>query len=186
MKPYNEYEDSLLSALLTQEDEAAFNEIYNRYWRKLYNECYKRLKDKDLCADVIQDVFADLWIKRTARNIDNLAAYLHTATRYQVFFLYKKHKHIPNLDEAIECLMIPDMQTNNTLFEKELFECITLWLEKQPQKRKEVFQQKFFNEKSTREISELLNVSQKTVQNQFTTSIKSLRTHLAKILMFLL
>jgi RNA polymerase sigma factor (sigma-70 family) len=186
MKSYGEYDDNLLVSLLKQEDKDAFNEIYNRYWRKLYSDCYRRLKDDDLSADVIQDIFADLWIKRTSRNIDNLAAYLFTATRYQVFLLYKKHKNIPHLEKVVECIEAAAMQADNIFFEKELRECIDIWLEMQPEKRKQVFRLKFIDDRSTREISELLNVSQKTVQNQFTTSVKSLRMHLAKIMSVLL
>jgi RNA polymerase sigma-70 factor (ECF subfamily) len=56
----------------------------------------------------------------------------------------------------------------------------------QPEKRRQVFVMKFSQDLSTREISEILKVSQKTVQNQFTTSLKSLRVHLAKIISLML
>jgi len=55
--------DSQLADLLHEGDEGAFNEIYKRFWKKIYNESYKRLKDAELAEDVVQDVFADLWIK---------------------------------------------------------------------------------------------------------------------------
>jgi len=185
MKLLDKHTDVELVDLLKQGDESAFNEIYDRYWQKLYNECYKRLKDEDLSADVIQDIFADLWVKRENKNIDNLAAYLHTTARYQVFLLYKKHKHITGFIEPIECMAISAFQADSVFFEKELRECIAIWLEMQPEKRREVFRLKFGEELSTREISERLHVSQKTVQNQFTTSLNQLRSHLAKLLFFL-
>ncbi len=180
------YTDCELVDLLKEGNEGAFNEIYNRYWRKLYNECYKRLKDDELSADVIQDIFADLWIKRANKNIDNLAAYLHTSTRYQVFLLYKKNKQITCFEEPVECIAISSLQADSIFHEKELRECIAIWLEMQPEKRREVFRLRFGEDLSTREISELLNVSQKTVQNQFTTSINLLRTHLGKLLSLLI
>jgi len=180
------YPDCELIALLKQGDETAFNEIYNRYWLKLYNECYKRLKDESLSADVIQDVFADIWIKRESKNIENLGAYLHSAARYHVFLLYKKNKHLIALDEPIE-MMAAEAQLADSIFhEKELRECIAIWLKMQPEKRREVFRLRFAEELSTKEISEQLNVSQKTVQNQFSTSLSLLRTHLAKLLTVLL
>jgi RNA polymerase sigma factor (sigma-70 family) len=183
---YDSYDDCFLLALLKEGDESAFNEIYARYWRRLYNECYRRLHDNSWTSDILQDVFSDLWLSRATRKIDNLAAYLSQSARYQVFLLYKKHKRIPTLDEAIEVLAGAAQQTDNLFFEKELLECIAIWLDMQPEKRKEVFKLRFINDRSTREISELLNVSQKTVQNQFTTSLKSLRAHLTRLIMFLL
>ena len=64
--------DIQLADLLHQGDENAFNEIYKRFWKKIYNESYKRLKDTELAEDIVQDVFADLWIKRYNRSIENL------------------------------------------------------------------------------------------------------------------
>ena len=178
--------DRELITLLKEGDEAAFNEIYNRYWHKLYNECYKRLKDEALSADVIQDVFADVWLKRQERNIENLCAYLHSAARYHVFLLHKKSKYTTAFEEPLEFMAIDAQQADSIFHEKELRECIAIWLELQPEKRKEVFRLKFAEELSTREISEKLNVSQKTVQNQFSTSLSLLRSHLGKILSIML
>lgn len=186
MNHLSSYSDCDLIKLLKQGDEAAFNEIYNRYWLKLYNDSYKRLKDEALSADVIQDVFADVWIKRETKNIENLGAYLHSAARYHVFLLYKKNKYIAAFEEPVEAIAIDSCQVDSIFHEKELRECIAIWLEMQPEKRRQVFRLKFGEDLSTREISQILNVSQKTVQNQFSTSLSLLRTHLGKLLSVLL
>jgi len=186
MRPLNSFRDDELVILLMQGDEAAFSEIYERYWLKLYNENHKRLKDEALCADVVQDVFADLWLNREEREIENLAAYLFTAVRYRIFSLYKKDKRVDAFVEPIEFIAAAASNPDSIFFEKELRECIDIWLNMQPEKRKQVFAMKFGRDLSTREISETLHVSQKTVQNQFTTSIKQLRVHLAKIISLML
>lgn len=186
MRPLHSFRDDELISLLTQGNEAAFSEIYERYWLKLYNESYKRLKDEDLCADVIQDVFADLWINRECREIENLAAYLCTAARYRIFTLFKKEKNIGAFAEPIELIAVFAPDADSLFFEKEIRECIDIWLNMQPEKRKQVFAMRFREELSTREISEILHVSQKTVQNQFATSLKQLRIHLAKIISLML
>jgi len=186
MRLLNSYRDDELVILLTQGDEAAFSEIYERYWLKLYSESHKRLKDEDVCADVIQDVFADLWLTRESKNIECLAPYLFTAVRYRIFSLYKKEKHISAFAEPVELMAVATADPDSIFFEKEIRECIAIWLNMQPEKRKQVFNMKFSQDLSTREIGELLHVSQKTVQNQFTTSLKLLRVHLAKIISLML
>ncbi len=186
MRLLNSYQDDELIALLTQGDQAAFSEIYERYWLKLYNECHKRLKDEGLCADIIQDIFADLWLSRDNKKIENLAAYLFTAVRYRIITLYKRGKNICVFQEPIEFMIASASDPDSIFFEKEIRECIAIWLDMQPEKRKKVFIMKFAQDLSTREISEILNVSQKTVQNQFTTSLKQLRVHLGKIISLLL
>jgi RNA polymerase sigma factor (sigma-70 family) len=186
MRPLNSFQDNDLVALLTQSDDAAFSEIYERYWLKLYNESYKRLKDEAVCADVIQDVFADLWLNRKTREIENLAAYLFTAVRYRVFSLYKKEKNTGAFAEPIELIAASAANPDSLFFEKEIRECIDIWLNMQPEKRRKVFAMKFCQDLSTREISEILHVSQKTVQNEFTISLKQLRVHLGKIISLML
>ncbi len=186
MRMLNSCHDNELVTLLQQGDEAAFSEIYERYWLKLYNESHKRLKDEDLCADIIQDVFADLWLNREERNIESLAAYLFTAARYRVFTSYKKNKNLVAFETPIEFMQVSASDPDSIFFEKEIRECIEIWLNMQPEKRKQVFIMKFGKELSTREISEILHVSQKTVQNQFTTSLKHLRVHLGKLISLVL
>jgi RNA polymerase sigma factor (sigma-70 family) len=175
-----------LADLLRKGDEDAFNEIYKRFWKKIYNESYKRLRDTELTEDIVQDVFADLWIKRFNRDIENLGAYLISATRYQVFMLYKKSNKQPFFETPLEYLAHPSLAADSAYEVKELHDCIYEWMNLQPEKRREVFRLKFIEDRSTKEVSEVLNISQKTVQNQFTTSIHSLRSTLSKLLLVLL
>jgi RNA polymerase sigma-70 factor (ECF subfamily) len=53
--------DEQLFLLIKQGSSPAFDEIYNRYWYTLFNSAYKRLRDKEICSDVVQDIFTDLW-----------------------------------------------------------------------------------------------------------------------------
>jgi len=186
MRSLHSLRDDELVTLLTQGDEAAFSEIYERYWLRLYKECYKRVKDEARCADIVQDVFADLWLSREGREIENLSAYLFTTVRYSIFSLYKKEKNLEAFTEPLEFISACVADPNSLFYEKEIRECINIWLNMQPEKRKQVFAMKFCQDLSTREISEILHVSQKTVQNQFTTSLKQLRVHLAKIISLVL
>ncbi|BAU54862.1 RNA polymerase sigma factor [Mucilaginibacter gotjawali] len=181
---YNTLTDCELADLLNEGDEEAFNHIYKRFWKKIYNETYKRLKDTEIAGDIVQDVFADLWIKRHSRKIENLNAYLITAARYQVFMQYKKASVKSFFEQPLELLNHPSLFADSIQEVKELKDCINEWMSLQPEKRREVFRLKFIEDKSTREISEVLNISQKTVQNQFTISLHSLRSTLSKLLLF--
>ncbi|MGV3586354.1 MAG: RNA polymerase sigma factor, partial [Adhaeribacter sp.] len=58
---YSALADHDLFDLVKSEDEAAFKEIYERYFDVLYIHAYKRLQDKEEAQDVIQEVFTVLW-----------------------------------------------------------------------------------------------------------------------------
>ncbi|HYH55979.1 MAG TPA: sigma factor, partial [Anseongella sp.] len=86
MQDYEKLSDDALIGLLKREDVAAFAEIYNRYWSRLYSAAYKRLPSREACQEIIQDLFTSFWIgRRTLQLRSSLEAYLVTAVRYKVF-----------------------------------------------------------------------------------------------------
>lgn len=177
---YRSYSDETLVSMMILSDRRAFAEIYDRHWRKLYNETYKRLQNIELIEEVIQDVFSNLWTSRGKRNIQNIYPYLLTAVRYQVFMLYKKGRAMPAFEEPLEHIALSSLQADTLFAAKEVKGCVTVWMSMQPEKRREVFKLKYYDEKSTREISSELGIAQKTVQNQLITSFTSLRDFISK------
>lgn len=182
---YHSYSDSELTAYLKEGDRAAFEEIYERYWKKLYNETFKRLRNMELVEEVVQDVFSDLWMKKEKKDIENIYAYLIGAIRYQVYILYKKGKTTPHFEIPLDHLLLSSLQADSLFKEKELKWCISIWLAMQPVKRAEIFRMKYLDDRSTKEISERLNISQKTVQNQLLHAFSDLRAFLNRIMAFL-
>ena len=61
---YTSWNDTQLVASMTAGDKAAFDEIYERYWKKLYNESFKRLRSMEQVEELVQSVFVDLWTKK--------------------------------------------------------------------------------------------------------------------------
>lgn len=180
---YRSFEDEELVNRMMIGDKLAFDEIYNRYWKKLYDDTYKRLKRAEQVEEIIQDVFADLWVKRAGKEIIKLYPYLLMSVRYHVFAIYRKGKTAPQFEEPLENMAFSSLQADSLLNEKELKGCIAIWLSMQPLKRGEIFRMKYVDEMSTREISELLGIAQKTVQNQLLTAFASLREFVTKMMM---
>ncbi|PSL43086.1 hypothetical protein CLV51_10980 [Chitinophaga niastensis] len=54
------YTDDALVMLLKNENNAAFVEIYNRYWAALYTAACKRVRSRELAEEMIQDLFTAL------------------------------------------------------------------------------------------------------------------------------
>ena len=61
MKNYSEYTDHELAVFLTEGDQFAFTEIFNRYKVILYKHAFRLLNNQEEANDVIQDVFIKLW-----------------------------------------------------------------------------------------------------------------------------
>lgn len=132
MAYFKNHTDIELALLLKQGDEDAFDEIYRRYWKSLFQEARKRLGESEYAEEVVQDVFIDLWVNRSTREINQLYAYLQTAVRYQVFMLYKKHKKLPFFEELLEHMGFSDDKADSPFCLNELLAGIEVWLAHQP------------------------------------------------------
>ncbi|MGH2553931.1 MAG: RNA polymerase sigma factor, partial [Chitinophagaceae bacterium] len=68
-------EDRLLLRLVSQDDEAAFTELYERFWKKLFVAAYNRFKEKQQAEDIVHEVFASLWANRKKIEIESVDNY---------------------------------------------------------------------------------------------------------------
>jgi len=183
---YKQYTDTQLSALLAQDDRAAFDAIYDRYWQVMYDHAYKRLRNKQQCREIIQDVFIDLWLRRGQVDINNIRPYLLTAVRFQIYKLVTKEKAGSPFFELYETMAVSFSGVESNLIEKEFMQYVKVWIDVLPEKRKEVFLMHVEYNLSTKEIANQLSISQKTVQNQLGTAMQSLRMYAANYFKYLI
>jgi len=183
--PYsNIHTDLVLVSLIDEGDEQAFQDLYSRHWQGLYNDAYRRLGDVEKSKDIVQDVFLQFWQKQNRSHILNVAAYLSQSVRYNVIKCYNKEKSIANFELPLE--MLPsDISIEEAFFAKELEAYIKVWLTIQPERRRQIFQMRYIEDKSTKEISDQLGISQKTVQKTLFITLNNLKDALGKFTAYL-
>jgi RNA polymerase sigma-70 factor (ECF subfamily) len=172
-----------LLALIKEGDRGAFDEIYERYWVKLYKTAFDRIKSIDEAEDMIQDLFIDLWMKRNSLIINiSLSAYLFTAVKYKVINYIEanivRHNYLQSLNKAIiDC----DDSTNQSILCMDMERWINSEIQKLSPKVKRVFELSREENLTIREIAKKLNVSDQTVKNQIGKALKTLKVHLNNI-----
>jgi RNA polymerase sigma-70 factor (family 1) len=176
--------DHELTTLLSKGDEEAFVEIYRRYWRRLYNSAFKRLKDEDQCEDVVQNIFTDLWERRNGLEITNIEAYLTTAVRFQVIKFSSRNLSKNHFVDLVETTLTSSLLTDSSLLDDELAELLRLWMSALPEKRRKIFVMHFIEGLDTNHIAEQLGLSQKTVQNQLAVTSGALRNQILRVFLF--
>lgn len=181
MKVSELYTDDVLMQRIQQDDVVAFKQVYNRYWRKLFDAAYNRLRQKEACEEFVQEIFVTLWEKRASLTLTaGLSQYLFTAVKYKVIDHYRKlhtkSKYIQGVDaegfdnSAEETVFLNDL--------KALLEKVVMQL---PDKCRSVYELSRIQHKSNREIALILNISEKTVEGHLTKALRTLRfaaTHL--------
>jgi RNA polymerase sigma-70 factor (ECF subfamily) len=176
----------LITSLHKNEDVAAFVEIYNRYWDKLFNAAYKRIKNTESCEEIVQEVFTTFWIKHDEICINTgLSNYLYTAVRNKVIDYYRKQLVRTNFSLNVVHKDY-DNSSEQSLILKELHEQIELSINQLPEKCKSVYLLSRMDYHSNKEIASQLNISEKTVEGHLTKALKHLRVSLSDFLILLL
>jgi RNA polymerase sigma-70 factor (family 1) len=182
MKSIIQLNDDELYLLLKQNDRAAFSEIYKKYWQELYNDAYNRTRNHEQCEDIVQNVLADLWLRRETHEIENLGAYLHTAVKFQFYKLVSRQRGPAVYLDYLDDILYSSINADDILREKEIAKVIDLWLKTLPEKRRKIFLMRYAEDMSTKQIAENLGISQNTVQAQLHTANQSFTTRLAQFL----
>jgi RNA polymerase sigma factor (sigma-70 family) len=181
---YSEFADDRLLQLMIEGDQSAFSIIYKRHWSALYNAAFKRLKDHSHAHDILQNVFIDLWTRRTELKVNNLIAYLQGAVRFQVYKIVQKEQRHSTFFDSFNTLFFSPL-CDEGILDKELRELFNLWILALPEKRRQIFKMHHEMHLPTNEIARQLNISQKTVQNQLNRASIALRSRLTKLVYFI-
>ena len=173
-------EEGLLKSIKL--DKTSFDQIYKQYWSKLYIYAFNVLKEKEICEDIVEEIFIDLWTKRQDTQISDLNSYLYQSVKYQIFNHFRRSKYKNQLLTKLD-LMSTQYQIDELYEKKELKAQIKRLISRLPKQRRLIFQMSKYDGFSNKEISENLNISVQTVKNQISESLKSLRKSLKDIYM---
>ncbi len=179
-KYYPKNADEILIDKLKEGKPEAFEEIYNRYWKKLLQFAILKTDSIEISKEIVQELFINLWERRSELEISNLEYYLFAATKYKIIKELKKKYKTESLSESTE--NYADNLPESSLETDELREKIAESINKLPTKTKEVFVKSRIENLSHKEISEALDVSQKAVEYHISQALKLLRMDLKNYL----
>ncbi len=181
------YSDASLLARLSESDQQAFETIYLRYWRQLFEAAHKRLQNVQQSEDIVQNIFMGLWNKRSDLNILNLEAYLFTAVRYEVLDFFSCTKKTSCFHSLLNEIIIDTHSSADTkLLNSEMIELAVAYAQTLPEKRRHIFLLHLQNNRSTKEIADFLQVTQKTIQNQLRTALNGLFARINPVILLTL
>jgi RNA polymerase sigma-70 factor, ECF subfamily len=150
----------------------AFGVLVERYHEAMYRTAYGIVKDMDLAKDVVQNSFIKSWEKLDTYKVE------------QKFFswLYRivvneslNNERARKRHEELQNQFVNEETPYHRLSEAERKSALMKSIEELPSIYKTVIQLRHFEEMSYAEISELLNIDQKTVKSRLYTARMQLR-----------
>jgi RNA polymerase sigma-70 factor, ECF subfamily len=168
---------------LKNDDKAALDEIFNYYYPRLYNFSKRILKIEDEIDDILQDVFLKIWLNRNKlNNPETFNSFIFTITRNALLNLIRSNINNQAFKEEFSKRIISSEYVTQNEFEfKEIKTAIDQIVSKLPEKRQKVFLLSRNEGLSNKEIAQKLNISEKTVEDHITHSIRFLKKSLSEI-----
>lgn len=175
-------EDTLLLFQLSNGSRGAFDLLYDKYFKQVYNAAYKRLNNAHHADDIAQEVFVQLWIRGAKAPIENLPAYLFTLVKNNIFKFLEKESRYAELPELITHAEDPLERADAILLYQEFLRSFDQLIESLSPQQQIIFKMRFEDDLSSAEIAEKLQISPKTVRNQLGKAISKLRGSFTVIL----
>ena len=146
------------------------------YQPRLVSFLFKMTGDSSLAEDMTQDTFFDIWKNRKRfTDISNFPSYLFQMARFTVYNHYDKiavsDKYVSEIKNTVSESQIPA----DVIFARQLTELIRRTADEMPPRRRKVFMLSRFQGYSNDEISEMLGIDKRTVENHLTTALATLR-----------
>jgi RNA polymerase sigma-70 factor (ECF subfamily) len=171
----------LVRALVNENSESAFCELYIRYCKKLQLFCLTFIKKQKEAEDIVHDVFETIWKNRQQINTEmSFSSYLYTITRNRMLnFL----RHLQCDLKVKQKLQSSGYRSANTIEVQLLDNEYKVLLDKAvaqlPQLRQSIYWLSREECKSHKEIAQLLNISPYTVQENISLALKFIKTYIA-------
>ncbi len=161
----------------------AFEEILRIFYRPMFDYGFRFQKDHDQLSDDIHDLFLSLWDRRAFLTpTANLKLYLFSALRNQIWRAKKRlslTQELPDEDdkspfeetEHAETRIIRSEATDQRLSR------IDFVMQKLTKRQQEILHLRFFENLSNAQIAEVLNISEPSVYNLLSISLKLFRSY---------
>ena len=164
----------------------SFEEIYMKYYNGLYRFAYHYIMNDD-AEDIVQDIFAKIYENMDKLpSQDKIKSYLYNATKNNCLNYLRRLKIIDrNEDKLIEAIFYysKEYSYDAEIVDVEMQSCIS----KLPEKQKLILKLKIEG-KSYKEISEILKITQGTVNTHINRAYKYIKDNFVfiSLLLFIL
>lgn len=182
-KKYALTNDQSLLDELRSGNHQAFTQLYVIYYPQLCHLSCLYLQDDECSKDLVQQVFMRLWETHASLNISSsIRNYLYTLVKNASLNQLRHTEDSPVrcTDPALLQDDLADPGLHELLEKEHKYRCFRQALERLPRQKREVFLLKLHG-LGNREIAARLGVSESSVKNYYTLSVRLLRRYFQAI-----
>lgn len=169
----------LQSRISRFDDQAAYKELFTSFYPSLFQFITGIVKSRQPAEEIVSDLFLKIWEKRsTLEEIHNLRVYCFVAARHMSINQLEKQKRRrhDDIDDYKGRLFHQAPDPEECMISTEMLRLIHLAVEELPPRCKLSFKLVKEYGFKYREAAEILQVSEKTIENQLSIALKKIST----------
>lgn len=150
-------------------------QLYTEYYNKIYGYAYQRLRNHADAEDIAADVFAKVVEKLDSFDPEkaSYSTWIFTITKNMVISHYRKHHDTEDIDEVV---VADDAETPlDIAIGNESSEVLAEGLKKLSERDRTILIERYYFEKSFREIGDMLDMSEANARVASGRALKKLK-----------
>ncbi|MGY6649222.1 RNA polymerase sigma factor [Wenyingzhuangia sp. IMCC45574] len=155
-------------------DEKYFESFYKTHFQSAINFAFYKNGRQDNSHDLVQEAFSNIWENCSKIDFTKAKSYLFTSIQNLYLNRIKHQKVVFTYQKETPYFDRDNQNPEYILEEKEFKQDLLDRIAALPEKQRVVFLLNRIEDKKYREISEILNISIKTVENRMSLAIKAL------------
>ncbi|OQP64109.1 hypothetical protein A3860_22140 [Niastella vici] len=169
--------DEQLMQSITDKDPAAFNEVYDKLYRKLFLFAKSLIYDTEEARDIVAESFFKLWTQQKQfSNMAHLQVYFYTVIKNACIDYLRKDKLRTKIEnQLIKAGNVQENVIELKFQEAELVQLLYERINQLPERMQQVFKLTYLDGYTRSEIAQMLNLSENTVRNTNAAAMKALR-----------
>lgn len=168
-------------------DDAAFEELFYHYQKKLFNYINKIVKCDEVSEELVLDIFLKIWnAKEMILEVKNVDAFLYRMAVNKALDFLKAAAREKKLRDllVVQMNLVTTEAADDVYIYKEYEQQLRLTIQQLPPQQQLIFNLSREGGLSHQQISDKLNISKHTVKNHLVTVIKRLKGILGTFLFF--
>lgn len=184
----NDFDDQFWIENIQKGDEESFEFLFKKYYLPLTRFAWRYVNSKAIAEELVQEIFTKVWEKR--KDLDttgSVRSYLYSSVR-NLSINHLNHHEVKNRYDKqwTSQRENPEIKFHDKIREEQIRNAIATAIEELPPRSKMTYKLHRYDGLTYEEISEVMEVSVKTVESQMTRTLKILRERLSYLLPFLL
>ncbi len=171
----------LIEEISVKSSQSSFNIFFHKYCTKLYTFAFQITSDKLISEEVVSDVFTKLWKnRRNLKEIDNIESYLYRAVRNQSLSALRNSGKGLTYTQITPEVFITNNSPETSMLDKELEKLIRDIVDCMPKAQQMIFKLIKNDGLKYREVAQILDISESTVETQMVRALKKLRLNISE------